>query len=259
MGGARLSGGWSGRRERVKPLEMLRCLRDPAPPVAGLLFDVGGVLYDDTVWSRWLLKLVARLGLDTHYTPFFRVWQREYLPRVKCGELDYWQGLRQFLRAAGLSHGQIDEVEAAGQARLRASETDIFPLPGVRQVLSCLQDLGVRLSVLSSGYLNELGVRHQLRKLGVDRFFEHVVAEVNVMRAQPGQCSVDVAVALTGLPRSELWYVGHDSAALQQARAAGLRTVAVNYEGDAEADVCLRHVQQLLEALPWRSAPAKAG
>ena len=99
---------------RSSRLELLRRLRDPAPSVAGLLLDVGGVLYDDTVWLRWLLKLVTRLGLHTHYTPFFRVWQREYLQRITCGELEYWQALRLFLRSAGLSHGQIDEVEAAG-------------------------------------------------------------------------------------------------------------------------------------------------
>ena len=79
------------RRQALKPLELLRRLRDPSPPVSGLLLDVGGVLYDDSVWSRWLLKLLTRLGLHTHYTPFFRMWQREYCPRIKRGECDYWR------------------------------------------------------------------------------------------------------------------------------------------------------------------------
>jgi len=99
MGTARISPAAFARRQTLKPSELLRRLRDPAPPVSGLLFDVGGVLYDDTVWSRWLLKLLTRLGLHTSYTPFFRVWQREYLQRVTCGELEYWQALRLFLRS----------------------------------------------------------------------------------------------------------------------------------------------------------------
>ena len=114
----------------LKPVELLRRLRDPAPPVAGLLMDVAGVLYDDTIWSRWLFKLLARLGLHTNFLPFFRVFEREFGPRIKRGEFDYWQALRAFLRSAGLSKGQIDEVEAAGHARQREFECERFSAPG---------------------------------------------------------------------------------------------------------------------------------
>lgn len=31
----------------------------------GLLFDMGDVLYDATVWRRWLLQLLHKMGLHT--------------------------------------------------------------------------------------------------------------------------------------------------------------------------------------------------
>ena len=133
------------RRQSLRPAELLRRMRDPAPPVAGLLIDLCGVLYDDSTWPRWLFKLVQRLGLHTTYTPFFRVWRREYLERVKRQELEYWQALRLFLRAAGLTNGQIDEVEAASHARLRAFESELLPLPGVVNVLTRLNELELSL------------------------------------------------------------------------------------------------------------------
>lgn len=243
----------------LKPLELLRRLRDPAPPVAGLVLDVGGVLYDDTVWSRWLLKLVTRLGLHTTYTPFFRIWQREYLQRVTCEELEYWQALRLFLRSAGLSHGQIDEVEAAGHARRRECEAEIFPLPGVIHVLTRLRHLGIRLTVLSSGCLDAPGVTQQLVKLGIDTYFDDVVTHADIARTEPGKRSLDVAISRTGIMPRELCYVGRDTAALGEATAAGVRTVAVNYDDDAEADIYLRHFEQLLELLPWQTVRVMAG
>ena len=259
MGTARISPAAFARRQTLKPLELLRRLRDPAPPVAGLLFDVGGVLYDDTVWSRWLLKLLTRLGLHTSYTPFFRVWQREYLQRVTCGELEYWQALRLFLRSAGLSHGQIDEVEAAGHARRRECDAEIFPLPGVVNVLTCLRHMNIRLVILSSGCLDAPGVKQQLVKLGIDTYFDDVVTHADITRAEPATSVLDVAIARTGMAPHQLCYVGRDTAALGAASAAGVRTVAVNYDDDAEADIYLGHFEQLLESLPWQSARAKAG
>ena len=53
--------------------------------VRGVLFDLGNVLYDDTMWRRWMLRLLQHLGLQTHYRGFCRVWDREHsgcgLPR----------------------------------------------------------------------------------------------------------------------------------------------------------------------------------
>jgi phosphoglycolate phosphatase-like HAD superfamily hydrolase len=244
------------RRQALKPVELFRRLRDPFPPVSGLLLDVGGVLYDDSVWSRWLLKLVTRLGLHTHYTPFFRVWRREYSPRIKRGECDYWQAMRAFLRSSGLSNGQIDEVEAAGHPRRREFETDIYPLPGVVNGLTRLRDLGIRLTVLSSGSLDTAGVEQQLVRLGLAEFFDPIVTDVQIERAQPGKSCFEAAIPLTGMTRTQLCYVGRDTSALASASTAGLCTVAVNYDDDAEADIYIRHFEQLLESLPWEAAHA---
>jgi len=259
MGGAKHRGAAIGARPRVLSFELVRRLRDPAPPVAGLLLDVDGVLYDDTVWLRWLLKLVTQLGLHTHFTPFFHVWQRDYLARVKSGQCDYSCALRLFLRAAGLNPGQVDEVEAAGHARRRACECEIFPLPGVLQVLACLESIDVRLIVCSTGYRDEAGVREQLTRLGVSEYFERILTDVDAARTQPPGCALGAARSLLSCEPHEFCYVGRDSAALLAAHAAGFRTVAVNHDGDAEAGVYLQHFEQLLGALPWKSVRAKAG
>ena len=82
-------------------------------PVRGVLLDTCNVLYDDTVWRRWVLQLLTHLGLSTSYRCFFHVWERDFLGEVHCGRRDFWEAFEAFLRAVGLSRGQIEEVEAA--------------------------------------------------------------------------------------------------------------------------------------------------
>ena len=88
-------------------------------PVRGVLFDACNVLYDDTVWRRWVLKLLCHLGLHTNYCCFFRVWERDYLDEVHRGGRDFCDAFAAFLRSVGLTPGQIDEVQAASQGRRR--------------------------------------------------------------------------------------------------------------------------------------------
>ena len=57
----------------------------PPRPIRGLLFDACNVLYDDTAWRRWLLRLLTRLGLRTEYAPFFRIFDHDYLDAVYRG------------------------------------------------------------------------------------------------------------------------------------------------------------------------------
>jgi AHBA synthesis associated protein len=247
------------RRAALPALELLRRLRHPWPPLSGLVLDCGGVLYDDTVWLRWLLKLLTRLGLHTHFTPFMRIWQREYLSHVKTGDAEYWQALRTFLRALGLTAGQMAEVQAAGMARQRDLEGSILPLPGVVNVLTRLHAQGIQLTVLSSGHTDAAAVQTQLVRLGLSRLFDRVLTEVDLGAAFPQQPALERAISLIDLPAKRLAYVGRDARVLGQASRAGLRTVAVNYDADAEADIYMEHFEQLLDLLPWSAPRAMAG
>ncbi len=242
------------RRHSLRPSELLRRLRDPAPPIAGLLIDLCGVLYDDSVWRRWLFKLVQHVGLHTTYTPFFRTWQSDYLVRVKRQELDYWQAFRLFLRSAGLTSGQIDEVEAASHARYRQYETEILPLPGVIHVLTRLTELGIQLTLLSSAHFSLSEVHARLKRLGLASYFQSVLSVPEMWRQFPGRPAFQLAVEATGLVPSQLGFIGRDTAMLAEAGAVGLRRIAVNYDDDAVADILIGSIDQLLDAVPWDAA-----
>jgi FMN phosphatase YigB (HAD superfamily) len=259
MDSMRTSGAAFVRRRSLRPSELLRRLRDPSPPIAGLLIDLCGVLYDESVWRLWLFKLVQHLGLHTTYTPFFRIWQRDYLDRVKRLELDYWEAFRLFLRSAGLTSGQTDEVEAAGHARYRQYESEILPLPGVVPVLSRLNELGVQLTLFSSAYFSSAEVGSRLKQLGLESYFQAALSVPELWRQYPDRPVFEVAMESTGLAPGRLAFIGRDTAMLAEAGAVGIRRIAVNYDDDAVADILIGNIDQLLEAVPWDAAPTPVG
>src|SRR5688572_21192831 len=79
-------------RRRTKPLNAL-------PRVRGLVFDMGDVLYDATLWRRWLLQLLQRLGHLYSYREFYQVWDRDYLDLVHRGKREYREAFASFLSA----------------------------------------------------------------------------------------------------------------------------------------------------------------
>ena len=117
-------------------------------PLRGVLFDMCNILYDDTVWRRWVLQLLSRLGLTTNYCSFFRLWDRDFLDDVHTGRRQFREAFAGFLRCVGLTTGQINEVEAASHARRRHLEKHTRPLPGVRHTLWGLHQAGFVLGLV---------------------------------------------------------------------------------------------------------------
>jgi len=250
---------YSGQAVRMMlaPHELLRRLREPALPIGGVILDFAGVLYDDSAWQRWLLRLVSRMGLHTHYTAFFRLWRASYLERVRCGELHYWAALRQFLAAAGLSSGQIDEVEAAAQARWFELQEHVFALPGVADTLRTLAEHGVALGLVCSDPWYRTTIQRRLTRLRLQHAFPWILPAIE----NHGRDGVLLkrAVESMRLPVARLAYVGRDTRWLRVARRIGLRAIAFNYDEDAVAQDYIESFPQLLDRFAWKSDRARAG
>ncbi|MFW6124590.1 MAG: HAD family hydrolase [Pirellulales bacterium] len=220
------------------------------PNVRGLLFDVGGVLYDDTVWRRWLMRLLSHLGLRAHYSSFFRALDSEYMVGVYTGRETFYQAFSRFLGSAGLSLGQIDEVLAACQGRRRELEESTRPLPGVRGTLARLRKRGMKLGVLSDSELPATEIRARLEQFAAADTFCAVVTSFDVGCVKATPICYQRTLRQMGLPAEQVAYVGHDPAALQSARRMGMATVAFNAPGGTVTDVHLDRFEQLAEILP---------
>jgi HAD superfamily hydrolase (TIGR01509 family) len=207
------------------------------------------ILYDDTVWRRWALQLLSRLGLSTNYSIFFRVWQRDYMEQVYRGRREFRQAFAEFLRSAGLSQGQIDEVEAASHARRRQLEENARPLPGVRNTLWRLHQQGFALGVICQSEHPAEVLRRRLLRFGIEKLLPTVISSIDLGTCMPDAACYLAALGSMQLPPQQVVFVGHDRLELAGAAAVGMSTVAFNFDSDAQADVRINRFEQLLEVL----------
>ena len=218
------------------------------------------MLYDATVWRRWLLQLLKRMGLSTHYRAFFTVWDRQYLDQVNRGRREYWEAFRAFLLDAGLTRGQADQVIAAGSARRRQLRRTLRPFPRVAATLVQLSSLGLPMGILSSGPFPAETLRADLDRMNLLPHFDAITASRDLGRAAPDRGYYRAAAEALDIDPAAGAFVGHDHVELAGAASAGLATIALNYDGQARADVYLDRIDQLPQSVcPRRAAIRRAG
>lgn len=216
--------------------------------ISALLFDMDDVLYDATVWRRWLLRLLGHLGLHTHYDAFFHVWERCYLCDVYSGNRDYWDAFRSFLDAAGLSSGQVDEVTAASQTRKREFDLGIRAFPGVNSTLTRLSMAGVPLGVLCNSSRTSVELQHRLAQIGLGRHFQFVVSSRDLQRAMPVLETYQAALSQFGR-NNEVAYVGHDAVELDGAAKLGITAIGFNHSPSTEPEIAVDRFADLLNVV----------
>ena len=202
-------------------------------PVSGLLFDMGDVLYDATVWRRWLVQLLRRFDLHPDYNTLFQSWDRNYLRDVHRGERPLCDAFREFMDSIGLTKPQIDEIELACRARRHQLELEARPLPGVRATIGRLHESGLKLGVLSdSEYVGE-ELKERLKRFGLGGYFTAVVSSRDLGQTKPEPACYLRALKQMGVSAAESAFVGHDAEELAGANAVGMRTIAFNFSPDA--------------------------
>ena len=218
--------------------------------IQGVVFEPCGVLYDDSAWRRWLWQLSTRMGLSSHYRPFFRVWDCEFQEDVWSGQLDLWTALSQFLRSAGMSRPDIDEVIAASRAKFRRFDQDTRPFPDVQSTVRQLHDSGIQIAVIAHARLGATTIRERLDQVGIGKLVTRVLSQQDesyqaTLQALPG-------------PARNWAFVGRQQAGLDLAHRLGMLTVAFNHDADVSADMYIEQFSQLGQLLDWQETP-KAG
>jgi FMN phosphatase YigB (HAD superfamily) len=214
-----------------------------APDVVFL--DVGGVIYDDTVYRRALLRALRDLGSPVTEDAFDREYER-------CRELQDGS-FRRRLTAVFLSGGTLDERSEAVRRRAsgywsyppEALEADVLPALGILKQR-------YRLGIIAN---QPSDVRDALRRDGIDAFLDVWGISDDLGLEKPDQALYAQALRLAGVEPGRAVMVGdrldYD---VRPARAEGMRAVWVlrgeaprrpTAEQLAEADASIHSLSEL--------------
>ncbi len=211
--------------------------------IDGLLFDACNILYDDTSWRRWLLRLLAGHGVAGGEISFLR--DRRYLAEVHRGRRCFCEALESYLASLGLLPGQIEELQAAFQVHRRHLQGVARPLTGVRATLRELHQSDVALAVLCNSEQSGAALRQWLDRFAMGDCFRAVVSSIDLGRAMPERDTYEAALDAMHLPPERVAFVGHDAVELAGAAALGMSTIVFNGDADARADFAIDRFEEL--------------
>jgi FMN phosphatase YigB (HAD superfamily) len=234
------------RLERTVAAPTRTAVRPPGA-IDGLLLDACNILYDDTSWRRWLLRLLAHVGAGVRDASLFRVRGRDCMAEVHRGRRCFCDALGEYLASLGLSAGQIEELQAAAQAQRRCLQGVVRPLTGVRSTLRELHQSGVALAVLCNSEQSGDAMRQWLERFGMGQIFRAVISSIDLGQAMPDPASYGAALRAMQLPARRVAFVGHRAVELAGAAALGMTTIAFNRDADARADLVLDRFEDLLQ------------
>lgn len=226
--------------------------------IQGWIFETHNVLYDATVWQRWLLHLLSRMGLTTHYDLFFRVWELEFAPRVNTGQIDFKDALAEFLTSTGMSSCHVKEVNLA----LRAKQKELFsgqrPLLGVVETVAEIARSNCPLAVSADTSLDSTELGTELANLGLTSCFSIIESSRDTGYLKPApQCYMRIVTAMN-VPAESVVFVGHHEEHLCGASSLGLQTVALD-SPDIEATCHINRFSELTELVSSPDSIRRAG
>lgn len=211
-----------------------------------LLFDLCGVLFDDTIWTRWLFQLVSRVGARLCYDQFVRVWDERFSADVTCGRRDYWEAVFEYLLVLNVPRAAADELCVAARARRRQFDESIRPLPGTKAGLATLAAQGHRLAVIGNVPCDTAHVRQRVAHLGLNDFFCEILSSFDLGRGSaPDSRYCQTAQRLATSPEC-VWFVSGSESELRDAAAQGLTVVAWQLTRTEVTALAIDHLHNLL-------------
>jgi FMN phosphatase YigB (HAD superfamily) len=214
-----------------------------------VLFACENVLYDATVWERWLVRLLRHVHVQIDQESFSRHWGQEFLPEIHCGHREFDEAFRDYLRQLGLARGLIDEVAAASQGRRHESLREARPLPSIRQTVLALGQQGLALGLLADSDLGAAELEQHLTRLRFGGRFQFLLSSVELGHTKSDPEGYRAAAVRFGRPAQRIAFVGSHSHHLATAARLGMPTIAFNYDDQARADLYLRQFDELVGIL----------
>ena len=197
-----------------------------AAPLAGVIFDVDGVLIDSYTphFQSWR-QVAARHGIDYTEEMFatgFGMTSRAIIAK-QWGRDD-------------LSQADIDQIDEEKEAAYRDLVADNFPLmPGATDIVRQLAGAGFRVGVGSSG--PPQNVELAVKQLEIGASLTAIVTGRDVTQGKPDPQIFLKAAEKLGLPPNRCAVVEDAPAGVAAAKAAGMVCIGFTSTGRTRADV----------------------
>ncbi len=213
--------------------------------IQGIFFDAAGVFYDrHESTGAFAKRRLAELGCPTELSAENQIHKMRLHVQATQGHLshgDYWD---QLLMMHGVRAG---DLRASLVKEILAQAFQVFAYPGGREAMAGLEARGFVLGIVTDTIYPVEWKMKWLAQVGVAEFIKIVACSTDLGAHKPQPAMYLNAVQQAGLSPATAAFVGHDAVELDGADRAGLTTVAVNYDPQAQADYYAESLRGLLD------------
>lgn len=221
------------------------------PAIKALFFDANGVLYYRPEGESLLERFLRQYGRKMLDKQTLRNATGEAHDQALRGEISQAEYEKAVLAACGITE---PELVAAGQQVLDLEHSQICLFPGLIETLAALKQRGYKLGVITDAAVPKETKLGWLKAGGLDFSWDAYANSMDLGVRKPHLRMYQSAMEQAGVQPAESIFVGHAEHELVGARAAGMATVAFNYDPGVEADWYIQDFGDLLDVPVLRQA-----
>jgi HAD superfamily hydrolase (TIGR01509 family) len=227
--------------EMDKDIRLMTNSQARGNPVRAIIFDAGDVLYHRPNRYQKLAVFLDGLGID--FSAINRMDAKVIEQKAFRGLISRDQYQEALLRLYGITQpGQIEN----GKQVLDEEDNDIAFFDGVRETLHALKKRGCLLGIITDTAVTISMKLKWFERGGFGDVWDSIISSEEIGVRKPDPKMYQAALQQLGVPPSQVMFVGHKAYELDGARAAGMITVAFNYEKDSRADFYISAFGDLL-------------
>jgi putative hydrolase of the HAD superfamily len=209
-----------------------------------IFFDAAGILYTRGGHTEeFALNLLQKNGFQIEVKSEEYSHLMELKSRANEGAIShdvYWD---HFLHLHGVEDPQLRKAFAT---EIITYSNDVHPIPGAKEALSALNQMGIRLGIITDTMYPVEWKMRRLEKAGVAEYIEIVACSTSIGAHKPDPAVYAYALEQANITSGESAFVGHLGIELAGAKKAGMITIAVDQDRDAEADYYCQSLGDIL-------------
>jgi putative hydrolase of the HAD superfamily len=209
--------------------------------VRALLFDAGDILYFRTERSQ-LAAFLNDLSLSIEKDTFEE--RQSLSDQAYQGQITQDEYRAGILRLYGVN--EPEQLER-GKQILAEEDNAIHFFQWVPETLEALKEKGYLLGIITDT-AHPVSVKlNWFEKGGFGHVWDTIISSQEMGIRKPNPEIYTAALTQLGVSAEEAVFVGHKTSELEGARAVGMKTVAFNYDVDAQADCYINSFSELLK------------
>ena len=237
----------------VLKTEMARPRMEPTSRIKAFLFDAGDILYFRPRKEHRFMDYLRELGLAEKWKEL--PGKKELTRQAYTGQISHEEFHMGYLRLLGIS--DPEEIKR-GMKILAEENIEVEFFEGVKDTLFELKESGYLLGIITNTANSISNKLSWFETGGFGNVWDSIISSMEIGVVKPYPEIYHAALQQLGLAPDEAVFVGHKISELDGAHAAGIPTIAFNFDKGAVADHYVNEFGELInEPMLFATTPVK--